>query len=368
MKKIPAAGLVYGEEEHHLDHIAPLCLILKIPLIVTEPNLKALAEKYYPNISCHYLSYPEIGQQVLLNYVVVFSSLPRDLFDQIFSLAESMVGKTLLPIWCPHGNSDKGHKAPFFEGLYREKIALVYGQKMIDTMVKKGVYSHLYKAVELGNYRYELYKYLAPFYAPLVEKEVISHLVSQNLSLLYAPTWNDQEGSTSFFDALPILLRTIPDHWNLIVKPHPNLLKQPLKIAPLVEMVKEKPNVCFLESFPPIYPLLDKVDAYLGDMSSIGYDCLPFEKPLFFLNNRQMDPKQDLSLYLSRCGKIIEPRNFKTIFSIIENNFMNHNKIFRKNYKKVNHYVFGNQKHLNQLREEIESTYANYLRVSMASA
>ncbi len=368
MNEIPTAGLIYGEEEHHLDHIAPLCLILNIPLIVTEPQIEDLAKKFYPKITCLCLSYPEIGEHVVLNYFVIFSSLPRDLFDQIFSLAQHVVGKSLLNIWCPHGNSDKGYKSSFFEGLYREKIALVYGQKMIDTLVEKNVYSQLSRVIQVGNYRYELYKYLAPFYKTLFKKEILSKLPPKRLTLLYAPTWEDQDASCSLFDAFPTLLKSIPNHWNLIVKPHPNTLKRPLKIGRVKELVEKRPNIVFLENFPPIYPILDNIDAYLGDMSSIGYDCLPFNKPLFFLHKYQTDPKKDPSLFLSRCGEIITPHNLINIFSIIEKKMIKNNKALQKNYKEVNDYVFGEKKYLYQLRKEIEGTYTNYFKKYMAPA
>ena len=30
------AGLIYGPDLHHLDHLAPICSLMNIPLIVTE--------------------------------------------------------------------------------------------------------------------------------------------------------------------------------------------------------------------------------------------------------------------------------------------------------------------------------------------
>src|SRR5438105_1920604 len=45
-----------------------------------------------------------------------------------------------------------------------------------------------------------------------------------------------------------------------------------------------KHNLLFITDFPLIYPLLAKTDIYLGDVSSIGYDFLFFQKPMFFFN------------------------------------------------------------------------------------
>jgi CDP-glycerol glycerophosphotransferase (TagB/SpsB family) len=80
------------------------------------------------------------------------------------------------------------------------------------------------------------------------------------------------------------------------VKPHPNTERK-YKI----ELTRTK--VRLLEHFPPIYPLLDRTDAYIGDMSSIGYDFLAYERPLFFLTKEKADPLSNPSAFLMRCGQ-----------------------------------------------------------------
>ena len=128
-------------------------------------------------------------------------------------------------------------------------------------------------------------------------------LVPKKPFLLYAPTWQDSEQSTSYFDALPHLL-ALPETLTLVIKPHPHL--------PLVPI--DRPNTRLLIDFPPIYPLLNNLDAYIGDMSSIGYDCLAFDKPMFFLN--QNDRK---GLYLFNCGVEIKKSQYAEIASLLQN-------------------------------------------------
>ena len=45
-----SAGLIYGKLAHHLDHIAPLCSLMQIPLIVTEEEIARAARQFYPGV------------------------------------------------------------------------------------------------------------------------------------------------------------------------------------------------------------------------------------------------------------------------------------------------------------------------------
>jgi hypothetical protein len=58
-------------------------------------------------------------------------------------------------------------------------------------------------------------------------------------------------------------------------------------------------GVYFLNEFPAIYPLLEKVSAYIGDHSSIGYDFLYYDRPLYFLEKKEKAPLQE-------CGRAVE--------------------------------------------------------------
>ncbi len=59
-----------------------------------------------------------------------------------------------------------------------------------------------------------------------------------------------------------------------------------LFINALAEGIKHK-NVVLIEDFPLVYPLLAATDIYLGDVSSIGYDFLMFNRPMFLSNKLQ---------------------------------------------------------------------------------
>ncbi len=361
MDRNAAAGLIFGPAFHHLDHIAPFCLLLNIPLIVTEKEIEKAANRYYPQLITFYKKSVELAYYVTSFYQVVFSSLPKDLFDKIFFITEQLLKKKLLNIWIPHGNSDKGYNSFFMEGLRKEKIVLVYGQKMIDFLEEKNVSGSFYAMVSLGNYRLTLYKKMRPFYDQIASKEVFDLLPKGEKTVFYGPTWNDAEKSSSLKTAWPHLLRTLPSNWNLIIKIHSNMMHEMLQLSPLIEEAKTFPNVLIVNKFPPIYPLLSRCDFYLGDMSSIGYDFLSFNRPLFFLNQNKRDLKKDKGLYLFRCGVSIDVEDYPSIFSIIQASFKQDQTSLQKRGQEVYHYVFGEEKNESEVKEKIISTYSSYL-------
>ena len=350
-----SAALIHGNQPHHLDHLAPLAIELNIPLIVTESNLKYLADKYYPTLNTLLINALYLGQTVIQNYDTLFSSLPRDLIDQIFFIAQTTYKKRLTSIWCPHGNSDKGHRSFLIEALQKEKIALVYGRKMLDFLREKKAYDQLDTALLIGNYRYHFYKQRASFYNAVVTRDILSKLPPSNTNFLYAPTWKDSENSTSFFSAFPHMVKKWPPNWNLIVKLHPNLLlEHPYKTELLIDLAAKKRNVVVVNNFPPIYPLLSAVDIYLGDMSSIGYDYLTFNRPMFFLNETNRNPKTDPGLFLFRCGRVIKRSDYQNLPALIEKTISYDQKCFQKIRKELYGYVFEPNCKAPSLKEKIK--------------
>jgi hypothetical protein len=351
------AAFLYGPETHHLDHLAPLCDLLGIPLIVTEESIALLAKRYYPMVDVILYDYLSVAETVVQNFDQLFYSMPRPLFDEIFFFAEQFLKKKVRTIWCPHGNSDKGHNSFFMEALQKEEAALLYGEKMIDFLKKKQAFHQLKSHVALGNFRYTFFKRHALFYRQLVDQEITDKLPPASKTLLYAPTWQDCEKSSSFFSATPHLIQKLPRHSNLIIKLHPNLPKtHPEETEMLIEQHSKNPNILFLHDFSPIYPLLEKIDIYIGDMSSIGYDFLTFNRPLFFLNQNLRDPKTDLGLYLFRCGTSIAPQDYPHIYQIIEQIGASD---FAQEQKELHAYTFGREKEWNLLRQEIENSFTN---------
>jgi len=332
-----------------------------IPLIVTEEEIADLAKKYYPHLNVFLWNYLEAPQKIVQSAEIVFCCLPRDLFDEIFFFAQKLLAKRVHTIWCPHGNSDKGHSSFFMEALKKEQVALIYGKKMIDFLMKKHVFDQLKAYVLIDNFRYGFFKLHQMFYRQIVQKEISGHLLPGKKNILYAPTWQDYENSSSFFEATDILIKNLPAEYNLIVKIHPNIfLTQEARIEVLKEKTHEQKGILILTQFPPIYPLLHDIDIYVGDMSSIGYDFLTFDKPMFFLNQNRRDSKIDPGLYLFRCGVEVLPEQYSEIYQIIAKHIPYDKRDFSEARKEVYRYTFGVEKSLERLREEILKAYAAF--------
>ncbi len=306
-----SAGLIYGPETHHLDHLAPLCAILGIPLIVTEKLLLKQVQEIYPFVDVLYLDCLELPFFLIKNYRFVFSCFSRIVLNELLFLAELLSKKKIHTIWCPHGNSDKGNIKPYAEALCQENLLLVYGQQMIDFFNR---YKLIKPYVTTGNFRYQFYMQHKDWYDAYVAKKLP---LKQKKTILYAPTWQDYEKSSSFFSVIDFLIEQKPAKYTLLIKPHPNLRLQNLfLVEELEEKCKTLPDVYFISDPLPIYPLLNHCDLYIGDRSSIGYDFLHVNRPMFFLN--QNDLKEPLSTYLFRCGQTILPQHYANIYSLID--------------------------------------------------
>ena len=103
-------------------------------------------------------------------------------------------------------------------------------------------------------------------------------------------------------------------------------------------------HIHFVDGFPLIYPLLKQVDYYLGDYSSIGYDFLYFDRPLFFLGALKQTP-------LQACGLTIKN---SPIYETIKNAS---DTPYREKRKALYQHVYGDRKPLSELKQAIEYAY-----------
>jgi len=312
------AGLIYDDSRHYIDHLAPFCALLNWPLIVCEPTVAALARAYYPDLEVKEIPLWDLQ---LPSHIVTCDPLP--MFQAAFPT------QTCKTLWLPHGNSDKGWKGPFFEGL--GEIAFVYGQKMIDFMRAKNGSP---QTLRVGNFRWHYFLKHQAFY-----QKMTLPLKKSSKNILYAPTWEDSENNGSFWKAFPILADHFPKECHLLVKLHPNTLWTfAAEVEMLIGRYAKGKNIFFLPEIPPIYPILAQCDAYIGDMSSIGYDFLTFDRPMYFFNANQELP-------LHRCGAAIEPKHFA----------FSHQDPFSEIRKATYDYTFDPAPNWNQLKEQIHA-------------
>ncbi len=340
---IRAAGLIYGFLEHHLDHLAPFCSLMEIPLVVTERDIFAQASRYYPDLRIIYFDVIEAPSQLMLSYEVIFCSLPKILFDEIFFLPRLSCGKEIYNVWLPHGNSDKGYSSGAMGELKKEKLLLLYGSKMVDFIKSSCFSTDIPPHVLIGNYRWIYYQRHREFYNDLIKELSFP----KKKIVLYAPSWEDGESPSFFYDFFSHFLDKVSDEYYLLVKIHPNLFQNP-SLDLLIIRSENSSNLCFLKNFPPVYPLLELASHYLGDISSVGYDFLTFNKPMFFLD------REDRFAHLSslyQCGSVFNVAHYSKIIQSLKKE--NNQKKLRKKRRDLYLHTFGNESDWDKVRKEI---------------
>jgi len=326
---------------------------MDIPLLFLDEFDFQCGKKYYPGLSAFKVDYSQFSPEYLINHFDV--SFMSDLWDretikEKFSSLEKKYGKRWRNVHCPHGFSDKGF---YLQKTAMEDVALLYGDNMIDQLKHYGVWDLVNHYVITGNYRFTYFKQHKAFYDAIFHDEIQSRFDKVRPLILYAPTWLDLEESTTFFDYYSHILDHLPDEYNLLVKLHPRLeLDDTVSCYRIMGKYEKKKNVFFLKDFPLVFPILAHTDIYLGDMSSIGYDFLAFDKPLFFLN-KQKKELNDRSSFLFQCGTAIEPENFLNLYSVIEKSIQNDKENFSGVRKAMWEYTFGKERSFSEIKTDI---------------
>lgn len=347
-------GLNPLSQIHYTDHLAVVCEIMDIPLLFLDEADYSLGVKCYPGLKAELQAYHQFNPEFLItNYDVLFMSdlWDKRTFHEKYGPLEKKYHKTLRHVHCPHGFSDKGF---YLKKCVNEDIVLIYGQNMIDLLKHHAVFENLNQYVITGNYRLSFFNQHRKFYDELVSREVFSHFAKHQKTILYAPTWMDLEDSSTFFEAYNYLLDNLPSDYNMIVKLHPRLeLDDTAQYYHIVGKYEGRPNIIFLKDFPLVYPLLAHSDIYIGDTSSVGYDFLAFNKPMFFLNKQRRDSKNDRGLYLFRCGIEIKPDAYPLIYRFLDTNLPTDQERFGEIRKEVYDYTFGRERSFVEIKADI---------------
>lgn len=321
---------------HYLDHLGVLCIELGLPLLVTEESTYQTARKFYPQLDCKLIDLQALSLDYLAaNFDVIFESGHRFAIE-LLPLFEMLFQKKMRMVYCPHGNSDKGYS----QDPIPKDISLAYGCHMMDHLKKSK--SQLSSTVLTGNYRYQYYQKNQEFYDNLLKAELKGKLDPNKKTIFYAPSWPDGENNSSF---LPYAMRTLDEvgeFYNVIVRWHPFLDDlHPVETHQLRGAFENKRGIIFLSDFPCIYPILNTSDGYLGDFSSIGYDFLAFNKPLFFLDSHFGK--------LYQCGQLLNLQNHLGR-SIAETE----SACYQQQREETYHYVFGEFRTGKMILDEIK--------------
>jgi len=281
----------------HLDHLAPICAPLDLPLIVTDETALEIAREFYPQISSSLKPPSELSLDFLSAEFDTLFTCGKFWAMELKPLLKLIFGKEMRFVFCPHGNSDKESRLAGSNIEITQDIALVYGPQMQALSKAK-------KTITIGNHRYEFFKQYREHFETLREEKI--PLDKTKKTLLYAPTWESTATPSSFALSIEAILKQLSGEFNLLIKPHPLLEENhPALFCRIAEKCHKLPQVQFIENYPAIYSLLEHCDLYLGDYSSIGYDFLLFDRPLFFLGPSKKDD------VLHRCGQVIDLNNLK---------------------------------------------------------
>jgi hypothetical protein len=347
-----AVGISTGPDSH-LDHLGVLCAILDLPLIVTDEKKLQLANKFYPQCEVRYVEPADLSLEFIASRFDVIFECGKFWSLELLPLLELFFHKKMRLVFCPHGNSDKGHSLTSSSQHTPQDVALVYGKQMVDALTAAGAIENIGQWVRTGNYRFAFYQKHRQFYDNLAQEEVFKTFDKSKKTLLYAPTWADGENPTSFFTYCRQIVEQLSESFNVLIKLHPLLEEtHPAETYHILMQYEGQKNVCFLREFPPIFPLLAGCDIYLGDYSSIGYDFLAFDKPLYFINS--LTSKE--GRFLHQCGQEIPAEAWKNLASFITNSLEENDQSYRELRRQIYEYAFGEEIEWGILKEIIFST------------
>jgi len=285
-----SVAICAGPHLSFLDHLAPLCDLFDMPLYAP----------YFDEIP-----YPHIKVvDSLADFETFFYVEPSRLHEEAFKFDNLLIQEKKRSVCGLHGNSNKCRDVFWAERFVEEDIVMVYGNYMKDFFQEKGVWQRLKNPIFCGNYRFNYFK---KYHDAFKVK-----LPGSGKKVLYAPTWSywDATDNSPFFECHTRLLDDVPEGFSILVKLHPYMYRlHPEKVRALEEKYRDNPRVFILKETSLVYPILEGVDIYIGDYSSVGYDFLAFDRPLFFFADK-VDP------LLAKCGVKIGKGN---IFSQLEN-------------------------------------------------
>lgn len=333
----------------HLDHLGVLCDLLEIPLIVTEERAYETARRFYPKLDVHLCSWNDLSLEALSKNADVLFGCGKYWAESLLPSLACICGKQMRFVFCPHGNSDKGRSLLPGEAHPRQDISLIYGDHMYELLNDTGALQTICHIVRTGNYRYAYYQNNRAFYDALADKLLFRNIRTDKKILLYAPTWPNKENPSPVFDFSSQLIEQLSSAFTLLIKWHPLLEEfHPGPTYRFLGRYADHPDVHFITDFPAIYPLLQRCDGYIGDFSSIGYDYLLFDRPLYFLPSSIANPGP-----LFSCGLTLPSDSLATFLSAT---WTDNQQRFHQSRKSLYHHAFGEPKDIAQLKKEIFTT------------
>ncbi len=343
-----AIGISTGPTTH-LDHLGVLCILFGIPLIITDEEAYETARHFYPQLDVRLHSWHDLSLYDLAEHTDVLFGCGKFWAESLLPSLACICRKEMRFVFCPHGNSDKGRSKEPGERHPKQDIALIYGDHMHNLLKNSGALSMIGHTIPTGNYRYSYYLKHKAFYDGLAEEHIFRHLPQDKKVLLYAPTWPNKENPSPVFELVEQLIQELCPSFTLLIKWHPLLAEfYPAQTYRLLGRYENHAGAKFIANFPPIYPLLDRSDAYIGDFSSIGYDFLLFDRPLYFLPTEGAEGGS-----LFTCGLSLPEDKLVASAQYIKESWEENQYHFQGARKNLYNHAFGTAQEMNCVKEEI---------------
>lgn len=305
-------------QPHHVEHLAPVAALTGATVLLSDAPGLAAAARCYPGLAPRFV-HGSVGvraAEVLLETAregapdVVFVS---DLFGRDF-LRRVLGADGPRTVYVPHGFSEK--RQAWTAGVAEQDAALLPGPLAVRQLHDLGVGDRLPPIALVGALRRRWYEAHRAFFDARIAALGVGDW-PHGPTVVYAPTWADAIGSSSFLAAFSTLATTLPDGWRLVVKPHPHAEAQ----APIVDRLAAlaaRPGVVVLRNQSLVLPLLERADALVADMSSLAYDYLALDRPMVFLNRAPGTAADASASRLFACGPILGADRYDEAFRVIE--------------------------------------------------
>jgi len=275
-------GFYIDTSIHQIGYIAGLLNFLKGILYTDSRSSLEIIREDFPHIDIKYFdTLEEIITAMIVDGVKVLI-----LQDFHYKKFEKLRKNGVKFVQIFHGTSDKSYNLN--REIINYDLVCLSGQKMMDDMEQKGLNKNK-NCIITGNLKADLI--FNNIYNRDHELKKLG-LDPSIKNILYAPTWMDGMGNSSFKMFGMHLPEYFPEELQLTIKLHPNLyLYQANLVQKLKDKIKGNKKILLLEGNKKIYnivPFLAAADALLTDVSGVSHEYIAFLRPMIFLNNRSI--------------------------------------------------------------------------------
>ncbi len=243
-------------------------------LKIIKEDFPAIRVKFYPSVK-------EIIEAIRSDGIKIL--ILQDFHYKMFKILKED-GIKFVQIF--HGTSDKTYNIN--REIVHYGLVCLSGRKMLQDVEKKGLNINKNCRVT-GNLKADMI--FNGMYNRNKEIEKLG-LDPGKKNVLYAPTWMDGMGNSSFKKFGLHLPEYFPEEYQLTIKLHPNLHLYKGKLVKMLKnSIKNNKNILLLEDTKKIYdiiPVMAASDALMTDVSGVSHEYIAFLRPMIFLNNRNI--------------------------------------------------------------------------------